>query len=52
MNCFLILSGMLKILRGLLLKMRLREAIFSVGSDKSPGPDGFSACFFFKNFGM
>ncbi|KAI3450765.1 hypothetical protein Pfo_007430 [Paulownia fortunei] len=30
----------------------IKEALFDIGEDKSPGPDGFTSCFFKKSWGV
>ncbi|GFY97543.1 hypothetical protein Acr_12g0000840 [Actinidia rufa] len=30
----------------------IKEALFSIGEDKAPGPDGYSSCFFKKSWDM
>ena len=30
----------------------IKEALFSIGEDKSPGPDGFTSCFFKKSWNI
>ncbi|XP_057958563.1 uncharacterized protein LOC131151336 [Malania oleifera] len=32
--------------------MKIKNALFSIGDDKSPGPDGFSSCFFKKSWNI